>query len=474
MTIAVRRSELVLGVLAAPVFLAAGAAIASRAVFALILIAVVVAIWIALRLPDGVLFFVLLAVTCVVPALLAASPLSGAGVIAGQATVVATVGALCLIRTISRRVAFDVPTAVWAAYGCLASVLAIEAGVGAVRGTLYAGFSSDLLRQLAYPLAALIGAYVVASSTFTGFETRLLGLARGGAVAATGAGVGAVLYWLDSSGRLATPLLHGVFGDVSRQSAYHARSVFPLALDSPNVGATVLVGIGAFAVPPLFLGTRRDRHLAYLTALAVVGGVLASQSRTGLLALAAAPWPLIALSRAETRRRVILTLAVLAAFAFQGYRLLPATRHFSSHSGTFVARQSIWAEAGHVFLDSPALGRGYHFSARPNFQEAATPGGAPVDRLQSAQNEYLGWAVDGGGVAVVGLMVLMSCFVSPARTLLRGDRLQRSLAAGYLGLLAAYSIAMFGSAVLQSAAASTVIWAAFGVTAAAARVGREA
>jgi O-antigen ligase len=283
-----------------------------------------------------------------------------------------------------------------------------------------------------------------------------------------------VVYWAWTAGLLGDklPILNGVFADTRSASSYDPhRSVFPLVQDSPNVGAIAFVLLAAFLVPPLIhAGGKRNARLAVVLSVAVLGAVLSTQSRTGLIALAVAPWPFV-LRRHDRRlrRRVIAGVLLVAVLALGGYQAFPHGRDFSNPA-TIISRQQIWRQAVDRFLDKPLLGHGYHYSANANFVEVAVnppaDGSSPPAEYKSVHNEYLGAVVDGG---VVGGVVLAYLLLTLSRT---GARLSRrggiagAEGAGVSCMLLALLVAMTANAALQSAAVSTLFWLFFGIAAA--------
>ena len=323
---------------------------------------------------------------------------------------------------------------------------------------------SDLSRDLAYPFCAVIGYFAATNARETG---RLLSIRGHLAVLTIVACVGSLAYSAWASGRVTLAGAGALFDEVQAASVYApSRSIFPFTQDAPNLGAVAFVLLGALAVPPLLRSPRRlDTTLAGITAVLAVGaGVLTTQSRTGLLALAAASLAYLGLvPRAGGRRHVVVLALVVAGVACGAViSTFPADRSLSAKTDTLQAREQIWGQAFDAFLGEPIVGHGYRYSQVGNFVENASSGGAVTSRLVSTHSEYLSlrrrrdagrsdlpWDSGSHG----------------------GHRSPRDIAApdspaglAYACFLAALLIAMVDSTTSQSAVVASLIWLGFGCT----------
>src|SRR5690606_5304644 len=126
---------------------------------------------------------------------------------------------------------------------------------------------------------------------------------------------------------------------------------------------------------------RGDAILAAILAVAAVGGVLATQSRTGLVVLGVAAFVYaILLVRRGGRGSLgaILGLLVAVPGVWMLYTRLPEARALTLDDENFQSRQDIWADAWAAFGQAPILGHGLNYAGQSRFG----PG-------LSAHNEYL-------------------------------------------------------------------------------------
>jgi O-antigen ligase len=384
----------------------------------------------------------------------------------GQAGVLLLVGGGLVARSIVAHVRVDVPGPAIGSVGLYCVGLTSSALVASIIGNAYSGMFSDLLRQLTYPLAFLIGALAVAA----GGRRGLFVVIRSVAVIGIFASLLSVWFWLWQSQGLRPGL--PLFADVAKMSVYSTqRSIFPFAQDSPNVGAVVFVLLGSFAGVCLLRSVRRADLWLGLTLLVGTGiAVLTTQSRTGLVSLGVAGMSLLLFDRDLRRRPILIASFVgLAVLVVAGYFAFSPDRRFSD-TQNFAVRQSIWHQALPKFTASPIFGQGFRFSGRDQFYEiVANPAvyNGTGGRAYSIHNDYLEQLVDAGVVGFTIFIVLLATMWRTVVALLRFDDERRGVGIGFGCLLAALLASMSASSLLESAAASVVVWLFFGIASAA-------
>jgi len=232
----------------------------------------------------------------------------------------------------------------------------------------------------------------------------------------------------------------------------------------PHTAAVAFVLLASIPTP-ILLGSdiRRDRRVAIALALLACGAVLVTQSRTGLLTLAAAAVPMaLSMVRGSRRARVVPVIGACLVLGVVGYRHFPADRALSAHADTLVAREAIWRQAVVAFENHPALGNGYHFTASNPFVEPATRFGAPVARNASVHNEYLGVLADGGVLGAALFAAVLILFIRTARRA-RLTRLVPNAGSAAAGFVAAMFVSMASGADFESAVDAIYIWLFLGV-----------
>jgi O-antigen ligase len=374
----------------------------------------------------------------------------------GQARAVVAILVLALGRVVMARSRITVPGILPLAIGAALVLTLIAALVAASRPARQVGNTSDLVRDLSYPAAAVIG---FVGGAYARVHRPSLAIPRAFACLGLVAALGSIWYWAWRALGVA-PLSHGLFSQVSASSAYGARSVFPFVEDSPNSGAVMFVLLGAFAAPPLMLASAaRDRLLGLVLVVASLAAVLTTQSRTGLLAAGFGALAYLVLVKRGGGRRstVLVVLILLAGVGAYVFGTFPAER---ASGDTLAARIQIWGQAGRAFLQDPILGHGYGYSIAGNFVEASH--GGSVSRYQSTHSDILSELVDGGVVgAAIFVAVLGLMFVVARRAL--ADDAARPLGIGYSCMLTVVVVGGLDTTLSQSAAAWTLEWLTFGV-----------
>ena len=347
--------------------------------------------------------------------------------------------------------------------------LALAAGVGLTLATAVValgrpagqvGTVSELVRDLSFPFAAVVG-------LLGGAQARRSG--RGLAIPRSFAGLGILAcivcidYWAWAK-HGGPPLSGGLFSQVQSSTGFVGRSVFPLVEDAPNLNAVMLMMLAAFCGPPLLLARGRgDRVLAMALLLTAVGAVLATQSRTGLIAAMAGSVTYVALLKRAGRPRaaVVITLLLLAAAGGYVVSTFPPERLTGD---TLQSRVLIWKQAARSFVASPVIGHGYLYSEAGNFEETAAPTGTTVSKTTSTHDDLLSALVDGGvvgGAVFVGILGLMlRCGLRALR-----DERSNSVATGYCCMLVVLLVSGIDNATSQSAAVVTLEWLTFGIVA---------
>jgi O-antigen ligase len=259
-----------------------------------------------------------------------------------------------------------------------------------------------------------------------------------------------------------TPLSSALFNRANAAFSSSPRSVFPFAVDFPNIGAVLFVLLGAFSGPPLLLASAaRDRGLGLLVVIVSLAAVLATQSRTGLFAaVAAALAYLVLVKRAGGRRSpVLLILVLLSGAGAYAFGTFPAER---ASADTLRARVQIWGQAERAFLHDPIIGHGYDYSLKGNFVEPYGLG--VVSHVQSTHSDLLSNLVDGGVVGAAIFIAVLWLMVIVARRAV-ADPLVRPLGIGYSCTLSALVVGGIDNTLSQSAAVATLEWLTFGIMA---------
>jgi len=392
----------------------------------------------------------MLAVTIIMPSLL----VEGVGG-SGQARAIDLILVLTLARLLLTRRRVVLPGIPLAAVGVAVGLLLMTDLVATTRPAGQVGTSSELVRDLSFPLAAVIGVVGAATARRAGKQLTIVRAFAGLGVLAA---LASISYWASMKLHVPPPD-RTLYSRVAATSTFGPRSIFPFVSDAPNVGAVVFVLLGALAAPPLLESGRRDRWLALLLIASTFAAVLTTQSRTGLVVAGAAGAVYLVLVRGGRRWVVLMCLIALAGASAYVYSTLPAQRRSTA---TLDARLAIWSQAAGSFLHDPVLGHGYGYSIAGNFVEGPTQGLAT--QVQSTHSDILSALVDGGmvgGASFIGILILM--FTVGRRSL--SDPASRPVGIGYLCMLTVFVIGGLGNTLTQSAAAATVEWLSFGVVA---------
>jgi O-Antigen ligase len=428
-----------------------GIAVAMRPTAAILLTAVGAAAIACMLLPISQLPALLLAVTIVMPSLV----LEGtAG--SGQARAVIAILLLALVRVLMARRRMALPGILPIAIGATLALSLMTALIASSRPPSEVGGTSDLVRDLGYPFAAVVGFLGAASARN---ERTSLSIARGFGCLALIAALLSIWYWAWRSSGV-TPLSSGLFNRANTAFSLSSRSVFPFAVDFPNIGAVLFVLLGAFSAPPLLLASAaRDRVLGIVVVITSLAAALTTQSRTGLFAaVAAALVYLILVKRAGGRRSTVLIVVVMlvgaGAYAFSTF---PAER---ASADTLQSRVQIWGQAERAFLRDPIVGHGYEYSLEGNFVEPYGLG--IVSHAQSTHSDLISNLVDGGLVGAAIFIAVLWLMVVVARRAI-ADPSVRGLGIGYSCMLSAFVVGGLDNTLTQSAAAATVEWLSFGI-----------
>jgi len=393
--------------------------------------------------------------------------------VSGQARLLSLIALALIARTLAARSQILIPRLATWAVGAYIFGLVSSLGVAYHVGNDYPAILSDLSRQAAYPLAFVVG--VIASQAAEQDRQRLqiyTGLALGGIAAS----VLSMLYWSHVTDYLPLdlPVLSTMFDHALKSSLYQTRSIFPFIDDSPNLGAIVFACFAAFAAPPLLIhGQAKHQRLALALIAGVAAAILTTQSRSGLIALAVAPLPLILLALPRVRRtRLIGALAIAGTIAVYGYQFFPQERTISANTDAFLAREEVWRQALDKFEERPLLGQGYRYSAENNFLEAIRSRNRPAiglgssgTRGSSVHSDYFGAVVDGGIVGGGILVFLLFVVVRVGKRLTQSTGLARAEGIGALSVTCVFLVSMTTSSLLASAAAVIFFWLFFGIAA---------
>jgi hypothetical protein len=353
-----------------------------------------------------------------------------------------------------------------------AALVVFEVVSGVLGGRSNVAFA-DLPRVASYSLAVVVG-YLARTYAKEKDISRVLYEPMG--VVAIAAAIASVVYWIWLGVSFAVPAPLGQLFNLLRPSSLYeaGRSVFPFVDDSPNLGASAVVSMAAFAVPVMLLsGRRRGRFLACALLGATTLAVLSTGSRSGFLALGVGAATFVALSRRLRRREsmiVVVALSVLAVFAATSFA--PRTAEISSTTGTLLAREGIWHQAVTLIAERPITGWGFHYATRSVFVEAPSPGGAATRRLSSVHNEYLAQLVDGGVLGMFGFSFMLALLVRVGLRM-RAHPSTEHEGIAFLSFLAALGLVMFAGTPLESSVSAILFWLFTGVALAAAPAGGE-
>ena len=366
---------------------------------------------------------------------------------------------LAIARMVLRRDMPRVPTGVLIALAVYILAMVLQAQVSMVRGTAVPTILSDIQREISYMGGFLIGLIAVQSST------SRIRLYRAFAIVAIACSIGSILYWAWATGVIGPPPILGEVFEHTRTRVIadgfdRERAKFPFVYMHPNSSGFVFVIMAVFAIPPLLQSvTRGDRLVAIALLAATVGGVLSTQSRTALLALAAGTLAYVVLTRGiptRTRAFIIGAVAVIGIGTWALYGvLLPEDRAFTD-VGTLESRQVIWEEAFALFAQAPLLGNGFQVSTFGLF--GASDGGG-----QSVHNEYLGRLVDGGLVGFAMWMFVVGTFAAIAFSLWRGHGTRSAEGTSLLAFLVVLGLTMLTNAPWSGGTSPIFIWLFLGM-----------
>lgn len=375
----------------------------------------------------------------------------------GQARLVVAVLVLALVRGLLAKPRLAVPGAFPFTIATAVGLTLATAVVALTRPAGEVGTTSELVRDLSFPFAAIVGLLGGVHARASG---RTLAIPRTVAVITILASLASVDYWVwTKHGPL--PISSNLFSYVQGATGFIGRSVFPFVTDAPNVQAAMFMMLAAFAAPPLLLAARRrDRVLALMLLVTALAAMLSTESRTGLVAALAGSVMYVGLVKRAGARRlpVVITLLVVAAIGGYVVSTFPSERLTGD---TLQARVLIWQQAAKSIAGSPIIGHGYLYSSAGNFEEVALTGGA-VSHTQSTHDDLLSVLVDGG---IVGATVFVTILVLMLRCGLRALRDRRSIPVGigYCCMLAVLVASGIDNTMSQSAAVETIEWMTFGI-----------
>lgn len=430
-----------------------GLAVGLRPSEALLLAAMAMGLIACALLPIPQLPALMLAVTIVVPSLVLQG-LTGSG----QSRAVTLIVGLALVRVLISRSPFAVPGIVSLAIGTTLGLTLATALIATSRPPSEVGTTTDLVRDLTLPLAALIG---LAGSAQARVSGRWLTIPRVFACLGIVAALASVGFWAWEQLHLGL-LDNSLFRQVAASSSFGKRSVFPFVEDSPNTGAVMFVLVCAFAAPPLLLAARkRDRVLGMALVAASLAAVLSTQSRTGLSAAGAGALAYLVLVKRGGGKRstALIMLVLLVSVGGYVFGTFPAER---ASNDTLQARTYVWGQAARAFLQNPIIGHGYRYSEQGNFVELASDG--TVSHRQSTHSDILSHLVDGGVVGTAFFILVMGLMFALARRSV-GSPAHRPLGIGYSCMLTAMIVSGLDNSLSESAAVITFEWLVFGVMA---------
>lgn len=381
----------------------------------------------------------------------------------GQGRAIVLIAGLVVLRLMLERQRFPLPRRAFIPIALYILSLFFMALVASASGTLD---FAVLQRSVAWVLAFGVGI-----ATMTRPAHRLPAL-RGMAVVTIFAGVSALLYWAWIVESITPPaplaeFFQRVWQDAAASFLNPERSRLPWVDHHPNRVAVMFTLLLSFVLPPLLASrSRGDSMLALGAAIAATGGVLATQSRTGLVVLGVSA---LALSMLWTMRRegersatpfVVLLIAI--PFAIVAYQWSPQDRGFSLQDENLQSRQAIWTDALGTFGDRPLWGHGLNYGGGPNF----------VGEL-SAHNEYLGQLVDGGLIGGALFAVVLLSFLAFAWRLSRRPGTDGAIGLGMLTYLGVLVVSMFVATTWRTAGPVIITWLCFGMLTATATVPTE-
>jgi len=381
----------------------------------------------------------------------------------GQGRLIALIGAVVLLRVVLMRERFLLPRSVVLPVAIYAASLVLSALVAGASGRLDL---AELIRSASYMLAFPVG-YVVASRP----HYRMPAL-RVAAVLIVVGGVTGFLYWMWTIGGTqggaaagVDRLPQGILAFFERLRADSAvigldplRSRLPWVDHHPNRVAVIFVLLGSMTVPSLLhSGHRADAILGVATIAAVTAGVLATQSRTGLIVLGVAVavywvgW-IVRARPAGQLLGVAAAVAVVPLFMVMAATMLPETRPLALDTENLQSREAIWGDALSHFVEAPILGQGLNYA-----------GGAEFIYGLSVHNEYLGKLVDGGLVGLLAFVVLLGAFLHVAWSISRRDGEDRWMGLGALMFLTVLLVSMVVATTWRTAAPVIISWLYFGM-----------
>ncbi len=413
------------------------------------------------RAPAWILVIVVVAILA--GAEVARSELIAAGVaestagLLGLGRVSLVLALLTVARIVLRREVPRIPTGVAIALCVYVLSLLIQAQVSMVRGTALP-LLADLQREIAFMSTFLIGLIAVQSSSH---RVRLY---RGFAIVALLCSVGSTLYWSWASGWIAVPpglatIFEHAQARVAEQGVAATRAQFPFVFMHPNLAGFVFVSMGVFAIPPLLdTGRRSDRMLALVLLAATAAGVLSTQSRTALIALAGGTVVYLVLTRGiAMSARVLMVGAILIVgfVVWTVYSLLPDSRALTNVR-TLESRGEIWRDAFELFAEAPLLGNGFLVSTLGVF-------GGSGGRGQSVHNEYLGRLVDGGLIGFALWLFVLGTFAVIALSLWRSHGSRSAEGTSLIAFLVVLGLTMLTNAPWSSGTTPIFIWLFLGI-----------
>lgn len=423
--------------------------------------------------PIAVVLFVasctLLAVSALIPMCHLPAMLLGATIVmptlvfegisgSGQARAIVAVVVLGLARVLIAKSKISVPGALPLAITAAVGLTLATAVVALGRPASEVGTPSELVRDLSFPFAAVVGLLGGAHARRSG---RWLAIPRSFAIFGILASFVCIDYWAWAK-HGTQPLSGALFGQVQGSTGFVGRSVFPLVEDAPNLNAVMFMMLAAFCAPPLLLARgRRDHVLAAVLLVMAFAAVLATESRTGLIAALAGSLAYVALLKCAGRPRapVVITLLVVAAAGAYVVSTFPPERLTGD---TLQSRVSVWKQAARSFAKSPVIGHGYLWDgAARNFVDVSSTGTA-VSKSTSTHDDLLAVLVDGGVAGAVIFVGILSLMLRYGIRALRDER-SISLAIGYCCMLAVLVVSGIDNATSQSAAIVTIEWLTFGI-----------
>jgi hypothetical protein len=366
------------------------------------------------------------------------------------------------------------------------AVVAFQVIVGVARGTNFgAGLAqlysdappihdlSEALRSAMYPFAILLGALGIAKEDARAQKLHCYALL----VAALLCSLLAGFDWLWLHGGPTLPGLSGLFASAGRVTQYQARAVFPFASDSPN-GNSIALGCITIMASVLLFSLRNTsprgaglKRMGAILAAAGLVGVLATESRTGLICFVTGMFFSLSLLARWSLSRMAITAVGLAVCVFVSASLvLPSNRSLSTNAPTLIARTVLWSRAWDAIKANPVFGRGYNFSNSVTFGAPPIAGSRPAfateqlpPEINGAQSQYLAELADGG---LVGFALFLSPFFVVGIPLARRFRDARVGAALFAGVFVNMAIAAVTTTLASSPEVWGLMWLTLGSSAA--------